>query len=153
MSEKLKYISIKTPGNACGEGGKNPVVQRLKLDMKQFNHNLPTPTQIKRWGTGRDRHECVWSHSEHERCPVTNGKEVVWVQVNQLWRLYFFPTFYFFYDDLFSFYTDTIQSKSQSHFKIFNRLSQTLQFPQNIGWTVISYIPYMYVLFIEYHCK
>lgn len=48
----------------------------------------------------------------------------------------FFQHFIFFNDDLFSLYTDTIQSKSQIHFKIFNRLSQTLQFPQNIGWTI-----------------
>lgn len=42
-----------------------------KLKMKVASH----PTN-KRCDTSRDRHECVWSHSEHERCPVTNGEEV-----------------------------------------------------------------------------
>lgn len=130
-------LTFQVSGHACVG---NVVRQLLQL-YKEINNNLKKktfPPQNKlrdeiQAGTDRSVYGLtqnmrnVQSPMEKRQSLSSSKPTLVFI---------FFPTFYFFNDDLFSFYTDTIQSKSQIHFKIFNRLSQTLQFPQNIGWTI-----------------
>lgn len=66
---------------------------------------------------------------------------------------YVFPTVYFIM--MTCFFLASIQTPYKAshkfHFKIFNRLSQTLQFPQNIGWTIkgIMFIQFLQVMFVQ----
>lgn len=70
--------------------------------------------------------------------------------------LYIFPTVYFIM--MTCFFLASIQTPFKAsykfHFKIFNRLSQTLQFPQNIGWTIKGIMFHIVLIgnvCIEYH--
>lgn len=113
--------------------------------------------QTNRWSTGNVTHNqqtrLLWSHSEQDegmpnQSPMERGR--VWVQVNQLWFIIF--NILLFYSDHFCFYTDTIQIKSQvSLSNKINIMSQTLQFPQNIGWTIkASFFIFIYFICISY---
>lgn len=145
MSKPLRQKSISSPELClCKKiyiiiGGKSAVRhQKIPFNCWKYQLSKTFPPQRKQndRDTGRTDTMCVWSHSEHDGMSSHRDEEDVSSSKPTLSIIFSQHFIFFCNDDLFSFYTDTIQSKSQIHFKIVNRLSQTLQFPQNIGWTI-----------------